>query len=417
MCDSECRVELDVRCPVSETGPVRCLFEPPPRRILLVRLSAIGDVVHGMHGLAALRAVRPDAYVGWLVEDKAATLLEDHPDLDRLHVYPRRRWRGMIRRDPAAVAREAAAFLAGLRAERYDLSIDLQGNLKSGVLSALSGVPRRIGLARGCDKEGGHLFCTDPVAVPPEGFHRVDRVLALLAPLGVTGPAGERRMAIPDADEREVADFLRPEGLAPGRFAVLHPPTSKRGIAKRWPPERFAALARGLAAEHDLVSVVTYGPGERDLAAEVVREAEGAALLAPPLLRLSALAALLRAAGLFVAGDTGALHLAAFLGTPTVGLFGPKDPKVYAPRGPRVAVVYKGTGGENAAGMNSIDPADVLDAVRTLLDGGREREEPWPDRESGRSAARPAADRCSSPRRADTRSTASPTSPTRARTP
>ena len=375
---------------------MRFVFDPArrrPLRILLVRLSAIGDVVHGLHGLAALRAVRPDAFVGWLVEDKARTLLEGHPDVDRVHVYPRRRWQRAFRHDPAGVAREAAEFLAGLRGARYDVAVDLQGNLKSGVLSALAGVPHRIGLDRGCDKEGGHRFATERIRVPPDGFHRVDRVYRLLAPLGVAGAGGVRRVPIADEDRAEVDAFLNAGALAAGAFAVLHPGASKRGASKRWPTDRYGRFARLLRDRTGLPSVVTWGPGEEGLAAAVVAASDGAARLAPPLPRLAALAELSRRAGLFVAGDTGALHLAAFLGTPTIGLYGPKDPRVDAARGPRTAVVYKGAG--EPVPMETIQPEDVMKAAEGLLAPVAERGRECPGRKAGRSAARPAAGRCS----------------------
>jgi ADP-heptose:LPS heptosyltransferase len=358
-------------------------------------------VVHGLHGLAALRAARPDATIGWLVEDKAATLLENHPDVDRLHVYPRRRWRERFPRDPAGVVREAGAFLAGLRGARYEVAVDLQGNLKSGVLSALAGVPRRIGLARGCGKEANHLFVTEPVRVPREGFHRVDRVLRLLAPLGVDGPDGAGRIHVPAGDRAEVDAFLRDAGLSDGGYAVLHPGTSKRGIDKRWPPDRYGQLARRLLEEFHLRSVVTWGPGEEPLAARVAAASDGAAIPAPPLPRLSALGELARRAGLFVAGDTGALHLAAFLGTPTVGLHGPKHPDVYSARGPRTMAVFRGGDSPGPVSMTTITPDDVLPAVRALLLGPRDRTventrgNRCPKPERGRSAVRPAAGPCS----------------------
>lgn len=362
-----------------------------PRRILLVRLSAIGDAVHALHGLAALRAVRPDAFVGWLVEDKAATLLEGHPDLDRVHVYPRRRWRGALRARPGEVAAEAARLLAEIRAERYDVAVDLQGNLKSGVFTSLSGAPIRIGLAKGCGKEANHLFVNHPVSVPVDGFHRVDRVLALLAPLGVTGPAGRLRAPITAADREEVEGYLREAGLATGGYAVLHPGASARGREKRWPADRYGRLAALLYAELGLPSVVTWGPGERPLAEETVAASAGAARVAPPLVRLTALAEFSRRAGLFVAADTGALHLAALLGTPTVGLYGPKHPAVYAPRGARTAFVYRG--GADPVPMTTIEPEHVLAVARRLLAGGAERDAPWPGPAPAVERARPAAGR------------------------
>jgi len=350
-------------------------------RILLIRLSAIGDVVHALHALAALRAARPAAFIGFLVEDRAASLVEGHPDLDRVHVFPRKSWRQGLVRQAAGVAREANGFVADLRGTRYDVAVDFQANLKGGVLSRLSGAPRRIGLARGFGREGNHRFQTEKVRLPIGPIlHRVDRALRLLEPLGVTGPAGTPRVGVPEEDRAEMDAFLRAAGLDEAPFAVLHPGTSAFGEYKRWPPERYGEFARRLSADHDLASIVTWGPGEEDLADEAVATSDRAAIRGPRTRSLSALAHLTGKAALVVAADTGALHLAAMLGTPTIGLFGPKDPRIYGPRGPRATVVCKdvdcspcgsrtcSSGGEC---MNGISVEDVLAAVPDVCVGPR----------------------------------------------
>ncbi|MEN8148789.1 MAG: glycosyltransferase family 9 protein [Planctomycetota bacterium] len=345
--------------------------------ILLIRLSAIGDVVHALHALAALRAARPAATIGFLVEDKAASLIEGHPDIDRLHVYPRKAWTGDLLSSPARVGGEVAAFLAGLSNARYDVAVDLQGNLKGGVLSLLSRAPRRIGLAKGSGIEGSHVFATEHVTTPPPPFHRVDRAIALVGPLGVDGGGGEFRLGFTPEECRATDRFTAEQDLADGSFAVLHPGTSRFGLHKRWPADRYGALARALSETHGLRSVVTFGPGEEDLVAAATENSGGAAVAGPASASLKTLARLIERSALFVAGDTGALHLAAYLGVPTVGLFGPKDPKIYAPRGPRTAVVWLG---HDCSGcpkrscpdpvcMTEITPDHVLSAVREVLEG------------------------------------------------
>jgi len=346
-----------------------------PARILLIRLSAIGDVIHALHGLAALRASLPDAHLGFLVEDRAAALIEGHPDLDRVHVFERKDWQSGLLSSPFKVVGSAKRFISELRSERYDVAVDLQGNLKGGVLSRLSGAPRRIGLAAAFGKEGNHRFQTELVSLPSGPFHRVDRVMKLLGPLGVTGPAGTPRVAILPEDRAEMGAFLTAEHLAPGRFAVLHPATSAFGEHKRWMPERFAELARSLLRDHGLLSVITWGPGEEGLAEGIADSAGDAGVMGPRTRRLTALCALIEPSGLFVGADTGATHLAALLGTPTVGLFGPKDPRIYSPRGERVRVVYAGVDCspcklrkcDDPICMKSIEVSDVLAAAEGLL--------------------------------------------------
>jgi ADP-heptose:LPS heptosyltransferase len=352
--------------------------DPAPPRILLVRLSAIGDVIHALFGLAALRAAQPAAHIGFLVEDRAASIVEGHPDLDRVHVYPRRRWQSGLLRDPLHTAQDATRFLADLRSARYDVAVDLQGNLKSGLLATLSGAPRRIGLSSRHAKEMSHLLHTERVEVPAGPLHRVDRALRLLSPLGVSGPAGSPRIAVRDDDRAEISGWLRAEGLVDGTFALLHPGTSGFGKHKRWEASRFGALAATLRRTRGLSSVVTWGPGEEGLADLVVAASGGAARRGPRTKRLTALAGLMERAALFVAADTGALHLAALLGVPVAGLFGPKDPRIYGPRGARVRVVHKGVDCSPCPKRSCADPVcmtsitveDVLMAVDALLAQG-----------------------------------------------
>jgi heptosyltransferase-1 len=314
-------------------------------RILLVRLSAIGDVLQCLHGLAALRAARPEATIHWLVEDRCASVLQGHPHLDGVVVFERKAFRREIARPwlwPAAAAR-LLRLRGALRALRPDVAVDLQGNLKGALLARLSGAPRRIGLAAGQGgREAAHRFATEGVRLPDGPVHRADRALALLRPLGADPAAanGARPAGVeaagPWAEER-----LREMGLRPGGFAVLHPGVSGFAELKRWPARRYADLALRIRDVRGLPVILTAGPGEEALADEVAAASGGAARRGPATRSLAELGALLARAAVVVGADTGPVHLAALLGVPTVALFGPKDPAVYAPRGPRVRVVWK----------------------------------------------------------------------------
>jgi len=287
-------------------------------RILIVRLSALGDVVTALHVLSTLRMRFGSAHIGWLIEDRFAPLLADHPQIDSVHVYERRRallpwhwWR-------------FTKLLLGLRRPRYDVALDLQGNLKSGILTRLSGARRRAGLSAPLAREGNRLFVRERVP-PPEG-HRLDAYLALVdAVLG----AGTRAPAVLPA---------RPE---PHGSVVLHPGTSRFGSFKRWPPRHFAELADRLAARLDAPVVLTAGPGERAQAEAVRRAMRGEARIEEPA-SLRELTDLLAGARLVVAGDTGPAHVAACLGVATISLFGPKDPAVLAPVGARARALGAG---------------------------------------------------------------------------
>jgi len=354
---------------------------PEEETILLVRLSAIGDVLQCLHALAALRRARPRARIHWLVEDRCAAVLRGHPDLDGVLVYERRALSREAVRPwlwPRALGR-AWRLVRTLRTLRPTVAVDLQGNLKGALLARLSGAPRRLGLAAGQGgKDFSHRFATEPVGIPEAARrHRADRALSLLAPLGA-GPAdgavtvGGAREAGPGVEA-----WLRDRGLLAGGFVVLHPGTSGYGSMKRWPPGRFAALARAVRDGHGLPVLVTAGPGEEALAERVVGESRGAARRGPETRSLADLAALLARAAAVVGADTGPVHLAALLGAPTVALFGPKDPGVYAPRGPRVRVVWKQVWCSPCRLRHCDDPVcmtelrldEVLPEVESLLAG------------------------------------------------
>ncbi|MBI4601299.1 MAG: glycosyltransferase family 9 protein [Planctomycetes bacterium] len=298
------------------------------RKILLVRTSALGDVVHTLPALDALRESFPSAEIHWLVEPLGARLLEGHPKLDRLVVLPRQRWKRDARsplRWPA-IAVEVLRLAAGLRRERYDLVIDFHGNLRSAAILALAGGRRRIGFHRADAAEaGGSLLTTHAAARVPPRTSKVEKNLALVRELGFSRDCPPGTLGLREEDRlwaRALVASLPGSGPAVG----LHPAVSRFGDLKRWPPERFRELIDLLREHHDARVLVTWGPGERE-AAEVV----GRPTVLPEEVGLLRFAAVLEALDLFIAADTGVLPIAALLGTPTVGLYGPKDAAVYGP--------------------------------------------------------------------------------------
>ncbi len=304
-------------------------------RVLLVRLSAIGDVLHALPTAAALRSGRPKAVIDWVVEDRASALVEGHPLLDRVFVYPRKRWQRSLARPwlwPRTVG-EVVAFVARLLSRRYDAVIDLQGNLKSGVVSLLSGAPLRLGFSTEAAREGNGLFTNRRVRIPDGAGHRVERNVALASALARV-PLSPEPFILPTtpAQAAEAARAIRDAGLPESGYAILHAGTSGFGAFKRWPPDRFARLAERLVSDAGLTVAVTFGPGEEALAAEVKRAARVPVALLPTA-SLSALAEVVRRARVFVSADTGPLHVAAAVGTPLLGLYGPKDEAVYGPYG------------------------------------------------------------------------------------
>jgi lipopolysaccharide heptosyltransferase I len=299
-------------------------------RILIVRLSAMGDVVHVLPMLAALREARPGAQIGWLVEERAASLLDAHPQLDRVWVWPRGRITELLRTGRVLAAlRVVRDFARDLRAQRYEVAVDAQGNARSSALAWLSGAPRRIGLAHGYAREGAGFLYTDRVVPAQARQLKVVRALELLRPLGIETRGARAVLGIPERAREWARAQIEALG---GRPAVaIHPGVSDFGAIKQWDPVRFGGTASRLAREHGARCIVTWGPGERALAEQVVSTSEGAAQLAPQTASILELAALYECCDLVIGADTGPIHLAAALGVPVVGLYGPKDPEMYAP--------------------------------------------------------------------------------------
>ena len=334
-------------------------------KIALVKLSAIGDVVHALPVAAALHDALPQAHLVWIVERREAAVLRGNPALSEIVPVDTRAWRRARR--PLAVAESTGALVAlrrHLRASRFDVAIDLQGLVKSGVITAATRAPLRIGFTAAHCREGlNTLFTTQRVTPPPAARHIVDRYLALLEPLGARPRAVEFALPTDGPAEARIDEFLVGAGLKPrDRLVVLNPGAGRPD--KRWPVERFRALARRLGEEAGASVLVIWGPNELGAARLIVGpDAPARATLAPPT-NLDELLAVLRRASVVVAGDTGPLHLAAALGTRCVGLYGPTTVERNGPygRGHRSLESPDHT-------MASLAVDSVFRAVVELLDG------------------------------------------------
>jgi lipopolysaccharide heptosyltransferase I len=277
-------------------------------KILIVRLGSLGDLVHTLPAISAIRRAFPGAEIDWLVDAAHADFLSLVPVISGT----------VLLRD-----RTAAGWFEVRRAMKrrgYDVAMDFQGLLKSAALGRLSGARRVVGFDRKSLREAAAApLYTD--RVPPaegEGRHVIDKNLRLAAALG----APIDRVEFP-LQERPSTALAMIRDRVPGLFALVNPGAAWPN--KRWPPASFGAVARWLAERHAIRSVVLWGPGEEDLAREVVAASSGAAVIAP-FTDVSDLVAISRHARLFLSGDTGPLHIAAAVGTPVVGLFGPTDP-------------------------------------------------------------------------------------------
>jgi ADP-heptose:LPS heptosyltransferase len=294
-------------------------------------LSAIGDVIHGVPVLCALRDALPEAFLAWVVEGRAGDLLDGHPALDELIRVPR----GWLKSP-----REVWRLRRRLHELRFDAAIDLQCLTKSAVAAWLSGAPRRIGKGGSDGRELSRWFHNE--LVPCGGTHVIKHYLDLLKPLGITSPAVRFDLPERGVDGQTVDGFLRTSGLTAGGFVLMNPGAG--WASKIWPAERYGELARELAKTHGLASVAVWGvPDELPLAEQIVAASGGHARLAPPT-SMTELAALCRRAALFVGSDTGPMHLAVAVGLPTISLHGPSRAEwcgAYGPGNIRLQVRYE----------------------------------------------------------------------------
>jgi ADP-heptose:LPS heptosyltransferase len=330
-------------------------------RILIVRLSAIGDTILTMPLLNALRDRFPQALLAWVVEQKACALLEGHEALDTMITVPK----GFLKSP-----RILWGLRGQLRAMRLDVAIDTQGLTKSAVVGWLSGARRRIGLAGQWGRELSRWLNRELVL--PKAPHMVDRTLELLRPLGIERPVVQFRVPQSESEREQAAGLVKEAGLENG-FAIINPGAG--WPSRLWPAKRFAAVARHLGERWSLPSLVVWaGSMEMATAEWIAGAAEGHAQLAPPT-SLRQLASLARLARLFVSSDTGPLHLAVAVGTPCVGLHGPWPAEQTGPYGPQhIAVekmVFNGTTRQRRFAprqyMESIDVPSVCEACDRIL--------------------------------------------------
>lgn len=284
-------------------------------KVLLVRLGAMGDIVHAVPVAAALRRARPEARIDWLVEAKHRAVLDLFPVVDAaIEIEPARAWR------------RAVGVVGSLRQTAYDVAIDAQGLLKSAVLARFAGAARTVGFSREAAREpAAARFYTETVS-PDLGLHVARQNLRLLSALGID----DDRIETPARKvESAVADDVQ-RALGP-RYGVVNPGAGWPN--KQWAPERLGAAAAAVSARHGIGWAVVWGPGEEPLARRVEASSSGAARVAPPT-SLPDLMALVQRAAVVVSGDTGPIHLAAAAGTPVVGLYGPTSPARNGPWSP-----------------------------------------------------------------------------------
>ena len=338
-------------------------------RVLVMRLSAMGDILHALPAVTALREAHPEWHIGWAVEPQWKPLLAAEgatvrgpamPLVDRVHVIPARKWA----RSPLTTKtlRDLRCTRRELREERYDVCVDLQGAVRSAVIARWAHAGRLIGEEVPRERIARWFFIE---RVKTRGVHVIEQAIEVLNT--VAGDALPVRLPLlpVDAQAERKADAMS----AP--FVLINPGAGWG--AKRWPAERYAAVAARLRDAGYRV-VVNAGPGEEALANEVAALSNGA----PVALRssIAELIAVTRRSALVIAGDTGPLHLACALGKPVVGIFGPTDPARNGPFGGSFRVLRHPESRRDhtrhaapEAGLLTITPDAVMYAAMELLKG------------------------------------------------
>lgn len=346
-------------------------------RLLVVRLGSMGDILHTLPAVTALRRALPEAVIGWIVEERWAELLcalseprsgprsARRPLVDRIHTVNTRAWRAQWL--ATQTWERIAAALSDLRAPHYDVAVDFQGALRSAWLARRSGAPVVCGVRQPRENVASMFYTRQSIA---RGTHIVEQNLSLAeAVLGEPLQISKIELPHDPAAEKKCQDWQHRTGVRD--FVILNPGAGWG--AKQWPAERYAEVARQLAAD-GWKALINFGPGEESLARGAEAASGGTAEAIGT--SLAELIALTRRAGLFIGGDTGPLHLAAALGIPVVALFGPTDPARNGPFGTSSVVLRHAASPTTLTHRESRDPglleitvADVVEAARNLLRG------------------------------------------------
>ncbi|HVS19690.1 MAG TPA: glycosyltransferase family 9 protein [Planctomycetota bacterium] len=317
-----------------------------PERVLIVRTGAIGDVANALVVANAIREAAPATRVGWVAHELVQPLLEGHPSVDRVHLWPRASGLAGLR-----------ALRGELRAERYGLALDLQRIAKSVLVARLSGAPRVVGFDRARSKELAWLWPTERLAPRPDSRHRVEGYLDVVQHLGLPIPRVLHRLP---QDARAAAWADQQVAAWGGAPVLVHVGATKP--PNRWPAERFGGLAGALARDPGAPVVLVGGPDEVEAARRAMAAAGSAVRDLVGATDLSQLIELCRRARLVVSADSGPMHVAAAVGTRVLALFGPADPAATGPWGAQHRVLRA-----PRLAMDELPVKPVLTTARELL--------------------------------------------------
>ena len=308
-----------------KTKKIRCP-DPGSVNILIVKTSAIGDVIHTLPALNALRRKYPEARIDWLVEEAAADLVIGHKALDTVLVSRRKAWvRDLKQGRVGAAWRGVADFVKRLRATEYDLLIDFQGLLKSGIFVWLARAKRKVGFGKGMEHaECSYIFLNEPIPPVNMDQHAAIRELLLLKAIGVESEEVVFDLPFGNEQREKMGQLLEETGIDAAKpLVAINPMTTWE--TKHWLNDRFARVADQLL-DKGMAVVFSGGPQDVQGIEAIQRAMSGKSVSLAGRTNLKELAAFYERAGVLITTDTGPMHLAAAAGTPVVALFGPTAP-------------------------------------------------------------------------------------------
>lgn len=360
-----------------------------PKKILIIRLSAIGDVLRALPVLRTIKHNFPRSHIAWAVEEPAQDLLLHHPDVNEVITVPKANWLKLLKAGNILhLSSELSSFVRELKKKKFDLAIDFHGLLKSGLISYLSGAPVRVSLTRAFTKEFNFLFNNCRFPLEAGSISRIERNLMLLEKMGLKVIDDYPVIPITDHDRSEIKDYFRQIRIDQGRLLVaIHPGTSPKTLYKRWDPHRYAIVADQLIQDYAAQIIFTWGGRELDTVNEIIGKMKHRAHIACETRSLGQLAEIFRHCDLYIGGDTGPMHLAAFMKVPVVAIFGPTDFIVNAPYKKTKHIIIRKEiecspcrvrDCKKRDCMKAIQDDDVIQAARLILNAGKLRHDVLP---------------------------------------
>lgn len=356
-----------------DSGLTSALNKNAPLKILIVKLSAIGDVVHALAFLDVLHQNFPGAKIDWLAEEGAAGIIAEHPAIRRVIISKRKSWGRRLLEDRrfGQVYQEILSFKKELRHDRYDVVIDLQGLLKSGVLVGLSRGNRKVGMAGA--REGASLFLKEPPVRVNYHQHAIDRYLEVAGYLGCRWDRWDNRIPVSVTDRRAMDQMLEDDGFRGGDLLAINPMAKWK--TKLWEPELFAALGDRLLKDFSCSIVFTGSRDDRPVMENISSKMKVKPFNFAGRTSLKTLAYLYGRCRLLVTTDTGPMHMAAAMGCSVVALFGPTSPLRTGPYGSKHRVITSGAACspcfkktcDEWSCMRDITVDSVYDAVKAVL--------------------------------------------------